>query len=170
MQRYIEHSVPYRIGYDYYCDIADRIVSLRKEKGMRQTDLAQKSGMSVGTIANIEMVKKRIWLDDCEKIAKALDVEIDYLIGASLSSEGKECLYLIWLEKAADLKIYIRATSREMAYFKWHQALSRSVRIMEARDRAFVQLVGVPVSENEMKARFRKKICSDDDTLEENEE
>ena len=52
-----------RIGFDFYCDIANNIVKLREENGFTQKDLAVKTGIKEYRISNMENVKIRIDLD-----------------------------------------------------------------------------------------------------------
>ena len=99
--KYIE-----RIGFDFYCDISNNIVKARKEKGYTQKNLADKTRIKEQRISNMENVKVRMDLDVLEKIAKSLDVSVDFLIDAELEQNGKECLYLVWGESAPDWKIY----------------------------------------------------------------
>lgn len=73
-----------RIGFDFYCDIANNIVKLREENGFTQKDLAVKTGIKEYRISNMENVKIRIDLDAVEELAKALNVSADYLIDAEL--------------------------------------------------------------------------------------
>lgn len=63
-----------RIGFDFYCDIANNIVKLREENGFTQKDLAVKTGIKEYRISNMENVKIRIDLDAVEELAKALNV------------------------------------------------------------------------------------------------
>ena len=41
-----------RIGFDFYCDIANNIVKLREENGFTQKDLAVKTGIKEYRISN----------------------------------------------------------------------------------------------------------------------
>lgn len=163
-----------RIGYDFFCDIAERVVEARERKGWRQKDLAKAAGLTQAKISDMENVKIRFDLSDIEKLAKALNVSVDWLIDAELDHYGKECLYLVWNEKdncRDPLKLYFDATSARMAYLKAH-AWSREFGVIrfKSRDRAVVQLVGVPVEEAELEAKFPKRISSEDDAIEPDEE
>lgn len=42
-----------RIGFDFYCDIANNIVKLREENGFTQKDLAVKTGIKEYRISNV---------------------------------------------------------------------------------------------------------------------
>ena len=117
-----------RIGFDFYCDIANNIVKLRVENGFTQKDLAVKTGIKEYRISNMENVKIRIDLDAVEELAKALNVSADYLIDAELDCGGKECLYQVWLESEDRFKLYIRASSkavygRRCPEYRWHNRI-----------------------------------------------
>lgn len=156
-----------RIGYDFFCDVAERMVEARKVKGWSQGDLARKTKLSVSKISEMENVKVRFALKDLETLAKALDVTVDWLIDAHLDAHGKECRYLVWSEKCPRFQIYFDASSARMAYLKAH-AHSREQGYIwfESRDRAMVQLVGVPVEKADLEAHFRKRKDDADDQIE----
>lgn len=69
--------------------VADRIRILREKKGWSQTDLAKHMGLkSRSSVARTELAGNDITLKDIERIAKALDCSIKYLMG--YSEENKE--------------------------------------------------------------------------------
>lgn len=53
---------------------------IREELGVRQTDLAIKSGVSKQSIYAFETYKQKIGKENLEKIAKALQVSINYIL------------------------------------------------------------------------------------------
>jgi transcriptional regulator with XRE-family HTH domain len=53
-----------------------RVKSLRKEKGMSQKELAEKSGLNRPYISAIEQGKRNVSLEVMEKLAEALQIEI----------------------------------------------------------------------------------------------
>ncbi len=53
-----------------------RVAEVRKSKGVKQTDLAERINMSVVTIAYIETGKRWVRLATLEKIARALKVKV----------------------------------------------------------------------------------------------
>jgi transcriptional regulator with XRE-family HTH domain len=57
-----------------------RVKSLRKEKGMSQEELAEKSGLNRPYISAIEQGKRNVSLEVMEKLAEAMGVEIVILI------------------------------------------------------------------------------------------
>lgn len=152
-----------RIGYDFYCDIANKMVEGRRLKGWTQADLAKASGLKVSRISDMENVKFRFTLPDIERLAKALDVSVDWLIDAHLDCHGKECLYLVWNEKFDSWKPYQEATSARMAFLKAYQKFCVELyrRWFEPRDRAIVKLVGVPIEKAELEAMFPKQTSED---------
>ena len=169
--RYIESRTIERIGYDFYCDIAQRMVEGRALKGWTQEQLAKEAGMSPARISEMELVKFRFRLPDVERIAKALDVSVDWLIQAEIDDQAGECLYLVWGERSPHIKLYQKATSRRMAFFKHYERLKEcGVRFLDPRERAFVQLVGRPVTQRFLEANFPKRGKQADDPVEPNEE
>ena len=61
-------------------EFGNRVRELRKFKGLSQEELAIKSNLHRTYIGMIERAEKNITLLNIEKIAKALDVEINKLI------------------------------------------------------------------------------------------
>lgn len=156
--RFYESQTLERIGYDFYCDVANNIVKARKEKQLTQEDLAKNAKIKLSRLSGIENVKIRIDLDDLEKLARVLDVSIDWLIDADFDSQYGECLYLIWTESSPDFKLYEEATSKRMAFLLYDRDFKKAgVRYSSSRERFFVKLVGVPISDKEFQARFPKR-------------
>lgn len=157
-----------RIGYDFYCDIAEKMYETRKLKKMTQEELSKLSGISLSRIKRMELVQIRFTLPDLEKLANTLNVSLDWLISAEIDSPNGECRYIVWNEKQESLKIYQDGTSPQIAFFKWYERFRR-FQILEPRDRAIVRLVGIPVSEKELAAKFKKRIGNEDDEIIPNE-
>ena len=63
--------------------IGDRLRTLRESKGMTQDDLAEVTGMNRVTIAKYETGKIEPKSKSLSKLAAALDVSTDFLIGQS---------------------------------------------------------------------------------------
>lgn len=158
IMRFYESQTLERVGFDFYCDVANNIVKARKEKQLTQEELAKKAKIRLSRLSGIENVKIRLDLDDLEKLSRVLDVSIDWLIEAELDFGGKECLYLIWLESSPNFKIYKRATSKRMAFLLFDKMLKEArVRYSSGRERFFVKLVGVPISTSEIQSKFPKR-------------
>lgn len=153
--RFCSTDIVERIGYDFYCDIANNIVKGRKATGFTQRELAEKTGIKERRLSDIELVRIRINREDVKKLSDALGISIDYLIDAEIEASGKECLYLVWTESVPDMKIYIKATSKRRAFLDFDDRLKRcGVKYSSPRERIFVKLVGVPVESKEIRAKF----------------
>lgn len=159
-----------RIGYDFYADIAERIVEKRKSMSLTQAQLAKKTSVPSSRITRYEQVRIRFLLKDIEKIAKGLQVTTDYLIGAEYDDpDCDECLYLVWNERfdeAERFGMYFKASSPQMAFLKAHKwSVDAKCIWFEARDRAIVELVGVPVKKSDY-AHFRERNLTSEDPIE----
>ena len=150
------------IGFDFYCDIANNIVKARKDMGLTQKELAKLAGIKEHRLVGIENVKIRIDLDDLEKLAKVFERTVDWLIDAELDCGGSECIYLVWPDSLPDFKLYGRATSKRMAFLLYDKRLKEChVAYSNGRERFWVTLVGVPVSEKEIQNKFKKRTTED---------
>ncbi|MCA0969055.1 helix-turn-helix domain-containing protein [Halobacillus litoralis] len=69
--------------------IHKRIRSLRKERGMTQTMLAERVGVSAQVVSNWERNYTSPDLNDFSKIANALHTTADYLLGLSDQQEDE---------------------------------------------------------------------------------
>lgn len=69
--------------------IHERIRSLRKERGLTQTMLAEKVGVSAQVVSNWERDYTSPDLGDFSKIAHALHTTADYLLGLSDQQEDE---------------------------------------------------------------------------------
>lgn len=142
-----------RIGYDFYADIAERIVEKRRQAKLTQAQLSKASGISEEKISRYESVQIRCEKEYLEKIASALCVSIDWLIGAEYDDpDCKDCLYTVMNEREKDRKnpfaLYIKASSPQMAFLNAYALpFNKKFRWFEARDRAIVTLVGTPLRE-----------------------
>lgn len=141
-----------RIGFDFYADIAVRIVSARKEKGLTQKQLTELLGWPDGRLQSLEAVSRRIIAQDLEDLSKALDVSVNYLLEAYDDSPIGDCLYLVWTD-ACNRKFYVEGPNGRMAVLKLEKEFKKSgVRMWnDARDRATVQRVGIPVDMAKLK-------------------
>lgn len=147
-----------RVGFDFYCDIADRVEKARMRKGYTQKELAGKTQIKESRISNIECVKTRIDLDDLEKLSQALDVSVDWLIDADMDWGGEECLYLVNTDTCPNFRIYFRATSKRMAFLKFDKMLKDAGVCYESpRARGIVKLVGVPITDEKIRSKFPRR-------------
>lgn len=144
-----------RIGFDFYADIAVRIVSIREEKGLTQKKLTELLKWPDGKLQNLETVKRRIMAQDLEDLSRVLDVSVNYLLEAYDDSPLGDCLYLVWTDACRDMKLYVKAPNSRMAVFELEKKFKESKVCMwsNARDWATVRLVGVPINKKELKDR-----------------
>ena len=160
--RFYESDCLEHIGFDFYCDIANNIVKARKDMGLTQKELAKLAGIKEHRLVGIENVKIRIDLDDLEKLAKVFERTVDWLIDAELDCGGSECIYLVLPDSLPDFKLYGRATSKRMAFLLYDKRLKEChVAYSNGRERFWVKLVGVPVSEKEIQNKFKKRTTED---------
>lgn len=156
-----------RIGLDFYCDIAINIVNKRKELNLSQEELAKKLGMNKSRLSNIENVKTRVKLNEIEGLAIALNVTVNNLINAELDTQVtdrsgniRDCLYTVCIDESENdlFKLYQHATSKRMAFLKLEKSLNDigCSLLSNARSRCVVELVGVPVTKQEIKDKFPK--------------
>lgn len=156
-----------KFGFDFYCDIAKTIVKERKNRGMSQRQLAEASKISISIIERIENVQRRIEHGELELLAKALNCPVDYLIGAKPLYENKNCLFVAYSEEYAEnckkrgedvlkegnygLFLYVKAQSFEQAVFEWEKIFPfHRTPYWSGRDRAIIELVGIPVSDSRL--------------------
>lgn len=160
--RFYETQSLERIGFDFYCDVANNIVKARKEMGLTQKELAKQSNIKESRLAGIEAVRIRLDLDDLEKLSKVLNRTVDWLIDAEIDSQVGDCMYLVWPESMPDFKLYKKATSKRMAFLTYDKKFKElHVTYNSNRERFFVELVGVPVTQKELQNRFKKRTVED---------
>lgn len=68
-------------------NVGDAIKNLRKRKGISQKDLAQKCGLSSNSLCSIEKNESFPSKDSMEKICKALDIPVSYLMFFSVTDD-----------------------------------------------------------------------------------
>lgn len=64
-------------------EFSERLKDLRKQAGLTQVDVAEKLGISQPAYASWERGVKKPTQDNLVKIAKILNVSVDYLVGIS---------------------------------------------------------------------------------------
>jgi transcriptional regulator with XRE-family HTH domain len=63
--------------------LGERVVILRRRKGLLQPELAQQAGMSVTTLNRVENAHQSLYMEKVVALAKALGTTADYLLGLS---------------------------------------------------------------------------------------
>lgn len=165
------NTIVTNIGYDFYADVAERIVSMRNKRGMTQDDLAKKANVEKGLLGRYERVSARMRKPVLEKLADALGVSFDWIIGAEFDDEDMGvCLYTVRNKRYLDreFEIYFDAKSPQEAFltaYEW--SFEVGFIWLECRDRAVVTLKAVPVHKKDI-SQFQKRNADVDDL--ENEE
>jgi len=67
-------------------DLGDRIITLRKQKNMSQTDLAKATGVSREIIGRYERSEALPSIEVAKKIADTFAVSLDYLVGEGMNA------------------------------------------------------------------------------------
>jgi transcriptional regulator with XRE-family HTH domain len=73
-------------------NLGKRIIQLRKQKNMSQTDLAKKAGVSYAQIGRYEIKGAQPPAEVLKKIADTLDTTIDYLINGDKDEKAQATL------------------------------------------------------------------------------
>ncbi len=103
--------------------IGGRIEKKRKDAGWTQTELAEKSGVAPSAISQIENNKRHPSTIVLKKIANALSVSMDYLLGEKeedeiqdlMKNKDIEIFFRDYKELTSDQKGFIR---KQVEYFK----------------------------------------------------
>jgi transcriptional regulator with XRE-family HTH domain len=65
-------------------NFGDRLRKVRESKGLNQAQLAEKSGLQPSAVSHFEMGRRSPSFDNLKRLADALSVTIDYLLGRQL--------------------------------------------------------------------------------------
>ena len=63
--------------------VGERIVILRRRKGLTQPELAHQTGMGISTLNRIEKGHQSMAMEKVVALARALNTSADYLLGLS---------------------------------------------------------------------------------------
>ena len=70
-------------------NFAERLKEIRKSKNLKQSDLARKTGLKVAAISFFETAKRRPSLGNLIKLADALSVSVDFILGREVARASK---------------------------------------------------------------------------------
>lgn len=68
-------------------NLGETIKTLRKERGMKQKDLAEKAGISANALLFIEKDRSLPTRETIDSICKALDISVSYLLLSALTDD-----------------------------------------------------------------------------------
>jgi transcriptional regulator with XRE-family HTH domain len=94
-------------------DIGAKITMLRKQKGLSQTDLAEKINCSRATLINYEGNKNTPSIEIAVKMAEVFDVSLDFLIGEGSNSKFDKKT----LKRLHDIEELDQGTKDKMFFF-----------------------------------------------------
>lgn len=97
----------------------NRLISLRKEKGLSQYEVADRLGFSRGKLANYEQGTRQPDYDTLTKIAEYYDVSVDYLLGRTdkKNYQEEENLFFFDMEGLTDEEI--NDIKEHIEFVKW---------------------------------------------------
>src|SRR5262249_38343412 len=72
--------------------LGERVMLLRRRKGLSQPELAHQAGMSVTTLNRVENAHQSLYMEKLVALAKALGTTTDFLLGLSEQDEPSELL------------------------------------------------------------------------------
>ncbi|PZR23840.1 MAG: XRE family transcriptional regulator [Citrobacter freundii] len=113
-------------------DLGSKIVQLRKDNGLSREELAKEVGTSSAIIDRYERNEMTSSVEVAPKIADALEVSLDYLIGASsfVVKDKKMLHHLELLEKIdeADRETILKVVDNYLTTAQLRQPLKKSKR------------------------------------------
>ena len=80
-------------------DLAERIVAIRKEKGITQVDLAKTLGVTQPMVSRIERAELRLNGEVIVKLAKLFKISTDELLGVKPVKNGQPVISRRWLRR-----------------------------------------------------------------------
>ncbi len=99
--------------------LKDRLVSLRKEKGLSQYEVADRLGFSRGKLANYEQGTRQPDYDTLNKIAEFYGVSADYLLGRTEKKQFEEDENLFFFDMEGLNEDEIADIKEHIEYVKW---------------------------------------------------
>ncbi len=67
---------------------AERLKAVRELRGLSQTQLAEKAGLPASSVSHFEAGARKPSFDNLKRLAEALDVTTDYLLGRADTPEA----------------------------------------------------------------------------------
>ena len=108
-------------------EFSERLKDLRKQTGLTQVDVAEKLGISQPAYASWERGVKKPTQENLVKIAKILNVSVDYLVG---NSEEKS-------DELDNIELLFRMNSKGLTEEEKEIFKKELIEFMEERKKAF---------------------------------
>ncbi|WP_339002931.1 helix-turn-helix domain-containing protein [Fusobacterium polymorphum] len=116
-------------------EIKDRIVSLRNEKNITQSQLAEELDISPSAIGMYEQGRRKPSYELLEEICDYFNVDMDYLMGRSdIKNRYQAGLKYEWEDKKEEKNIFSQLTKEELAKLEKFNNMSTVMFMNEGND------------------------------------
>ena len=116
-------------------EIKDRIVSLRNEKNITQSQLAEELNISPSAIGMYEQGRRKPSYELLEEICDYFNVDMDYLMGRSdIKNRYQAGLKYEWEDKKEEKNIFSQLTKEELAKLEKFNNMSTVMFMNEGND------------------------------------
>lgn len=95
--------------------LADKIIDLREEQNLTQTELARRLNLDKSSMSKIENGTRKVSSDELKRISEIFSVSTDYLLGNTTYHKGVAPKWATKEDKN-DLKKFIEENSDSMTY------------------------------------------------------
>lgn len=112
--------------------IKDKLIQIRKAKGMTQNDLAEQSGYSRSSIINWETGKRAPRTVDIEKLATTLGVSINDFLESGSSNDS-------FINSQTTTEHHQNAQDDKFAY--WSGVLNKVLKVAKSKDMQEINLI-----------------------------
>ncbi|ORN39557.1 HTH-type transcriptional regulator ImmR [Lentilactobacillus parabuchneri] len=95
--------------------LANKIVNLREEGNITQSELARRLGLDKSSMSKIESGSRKVSTDELKRISEIFEVSTDYLLGNTTDRNGHT---LSWAtnDDKKDLKRFLEENANGMTY------------------------------------------------------
>lgn len=95
--------------------LANKIVNLREEGNITQSELARRLGLDKSSMSKIESGSRKVSTDELKRISEIFEVSTDYLLGNTIDRNGHTPSWATNEDKK-DLKRFLEDNANGMTY------------------------------------------------------
>lgn len=95
--------------------LANKIVNLREEVNITQSELARRLGLDKSSMSKIESGSRKVSTDELKRISEIFEVSTDYLLGNTIDRNGHTPSWATNDDKK-DLKRFLEENANGMTY------------------------------------------------------
>lgn len=95
--------------------LANKIVNLREERNITQSELARRLGLDKSSMSKIESGSRKVSTDELKRISEIFEVSTDYLLGNTTDRNGHTPSWATNEDKK-DLKRFLEENANGMTY------------------------------------------------------